>query len=293
MDMDRTIGSIGTLVAAAGLALAAGTAFGQFAGFGASASYDGGPIPWSIASGDLDGDGAADLVTLNFTGEVGLLLSNGDGTFADVQLLPTGASGARSDPRVADVDGDGNPDILAATRIGVAIFFGNGDGTFEAAAFVNSEWTDGVAVGDLNGDGLLDVVLTADVIQLDPGNSENEVVIYLNDGGRSFVAQTPITDVLAGFSDVALGDLNGDGKLDLVTGNPYSRDLSVFRGNGDGSFGSPDYLFTSANAVRVVLADLDGDGHLDIANTNGNGVSTVDIFFNNGNGTFGFPFGFE
>src|SRR5690606_6086126 len=158
------------LAAAAALTMMAGTAFGQFAGFGPSAFYNGGSLPWSITAGDVNAYGNDDLIVMNFFADVGLLLSNGVGTFAAVQVLPTGSSSARSDRRVADVGGDGNPDILAATRDGVAIFFGNGDGTFEAAAFVNSEWTEAVAAGDLNGDGLLDVVLTADVIQLDPGN---------------------------------------------------------------------------------------------------------------------------
>src|SRR5690606_24072427 len=125
------------------------------------------------------------------------------------------SSRSQTDPRIADVDGDGNLDIVVALNAfqpthGVAIFYGNGDGTFEDPSFVNDDGTESVALGDLNGDGLLDVVLTADVIQLDPGNSENEVVIYLNNGDRTFTAQTPITDVLAGFSDVALGDLSGD-----------------------------------------------------------------------------------
>lgn len=135
----------------------------------------------------------------------------------------------------------------------------NGTGTFNTATnFPVGDGQLSVDLGDLNGDGTIDIVTA--------NSDDNNVSVLLGDGTGNFTdvgsvsfpgATSPI--------DVELGDLNGDGFLDLVTGNSTDN-ISVFLGDGAGSFtevaNSPFTM--GSNASAVALGDLNGDGDLDI-----------------------------
>jgi hypothetical protein len=84
---------------------------------------------------------------------------------------------------------------------------------------------------------------------------------------------------------VALGDFNGDHKLDIVSANQFTGDVSVLLGNGDGTFQSPLSLFSGSQPVFVIAADVNGDGKDDIVASN-NGGANISVFLSNGNGTF-------
>jgi len=147
-----------------------------------------------------------------------------------------------------------------------------------------------VALGDLNGDGKLDVVATHGAYDDDPPELKGlrlVSVLYGRGDGRfgpshEFEIGKP-GDKQGAFS-LALGDVNGDGKLDVVTGNFRSKSVSLLLNDGHGALELPVNYSLGRQPCDVALADLNGDGTLDIATGNPN---TVSIILNNGDGTFG------
>jgi hypothetical protein len=168
--------------------------------FSASVTYEAG-LP---AIGDLNGDGKADLVILramNGSGFASVRLNQGGGTLSAPVTYPTGS--IQTSIGLADMDGDGHLDLVAG---GHSVLFNKGDGTFLVA--VSTMASGGAfAVGDLNGDGVMDLA----VLNHTGGLS---VLVGLGRGATSLAATyaaSPGDSV-----SLALGDLNGDGKPDLV-----------------------------------------------------------------------------
>ncbi len=269
-------------------------------------TYDsGGEATMSLAVADVNGDGKPDVITANLdNGTVGVLLGNGDGTFQPAVIYGAGATPASI--AVADFNGDGIPDLVVANRDSntVSVLLGNGDGTFQpAVSSPAGPYPIWVAVGDFNGDGKQDLVVT---IQYDGECPVGEVSVLLGNGDGTF--QAPVGYGSGGVctSTVAVADVNRDGKLDLVVSNlcpslagcPYSEDVGVLLGNGDGTFqpavsydlgGGANGGATTSNTVAV--ADVNGDGKPDLVvanvctNPNCNYV-TMAVLLGNGDGTF-------
>jgi len=186
-----------------------------------------GDNPYSIVAGDFNGDGNLDLaVTDTFDDTVSVLLGNGDGTFASATTFACGIN--NSPLAVADFNSDGKLDLAVGisgnsdTSDSVAIFVGNGDGTFTSptplpAATSNS--ISSIHVGDFNADGIPDVVVT---------DSRGTFTVFLGNTSGSFTAttQTLGADATSGLSS-AVGDLNGDGRTDLVFGE-YGYSVLVY-----------------------------------------------------------------
>lgn len=226
-----------------------------------------GEYPHSVAAGDVNGDGVGDLVTANGgDATVSVLLGQPLGGYQAATNYPVGEDVIPMSVVLADVDQDGRVDIVAAGSIDfwsgtVAVLLGNANGTFGTAAnFVVGNSADALAMGDLNSDGMLDVV-TANRAYLDAS-----VTVLLGKGDGSFEGRV---DYAVGLEPASLqiADLDGDGILDIVTANEDGDSVSVLRGRGDGTF--PGRIArTGDQPLDHLTADLNGDGVLDVVTAN-------------------------
>lgn len=227
---------------------------------------------YQLSLADVNGDGKLDLVALattiggNGQGIVVVFLGNGDGTFQAPITTPNPVVGNGSGLTqfantfsVADVDGDGKPDLVFATSGAAAqcnIYWmpGNGDGTFGAPRLILKANVSvySIAIADLNGDGNPDIVFS----------DASGLKVALGTGGGSF--QAPLVysaSVTSGDSTVVVEDVDGDGHPDIVTNGGVA--ISIFFGDGKGNFPRrADYLCPTSGGI--VLADINGDGRIDI-----------------------------
>lgn len=185
-----------------------------------------------------------------------------------------------------DFNNDGNLDLALANERGgsLSILLGNGDGTFAPGrVYATGPEPHGVVVGDFNGDKNLDLAV------VNSSSLVDAVSILLGNGDGTFSLATPLeTDFSS--RQAAIGDVNLDGKLDLVVTNFGSGSgvVSVFLGNGDGTF-QPKSDFAAGSApYGVTIADFNSDAKPDIAvvNISGSPASSISIFLGNGDGTF-------
>ncbi|RLS25448.1 MAG: hypothetical protein DWH70_05185 [Planctomycetota bacterium] len=243
--------------------------------FKASEAFNAGGSQVYVALGDLNGDGKLDIVTPKPGNDVVVLIGNGNGTFKDPLIFSPGVN-----PRsvtLGDVNGDGILDIMTANEgsnnTGVAL--GNGNGTFKnAVTFATGTNSRSATLGDVNGDGRLDIIAAN-------YNSDNASVL-LGTGGSAITATfSPQQTFAAGFGaqSVALGDVNGDGKLDMVTANGGNSTASVLLGNGNGTFKTQGTFSTGNTPRSVTLGDVNGDGKLDIITANRDS-DTVSVLLN-------------
>jgi Bacterial Ig-like domain (group 3)/FG-GAP-like repeat len=270
--------------------------------------YNPGSNPFSIVAADFNNDGYLDLATLDTgSSEISVLINNHDGTFGGPFFYGgwAGNSGDGANSQqiaAADVNHDGKTDLVVTASplygAGVAILFGNGDGTFQqpAVLYATDIQLSSVAVGDFNGDGVPDIVVSS--------NPLDTLTVLLNKGDGSFKGARDYepfvissTNIRGGFPNnfpqpvsVAFGDFNGDGKPDLAVSDNANIDVAIYLNNGDGTFKEnanyrTDPTQYSYGPNNVAVADLNRDGKLDLVAGGSSGTS-FSTMLGNGDGTF-------
>jgi hypothetical protein len=262
-----------------------------------SVTYTGAsPVALSIA--DVNGDGINDIVSTNFlSSDVSVFLGNGDGT---VKAPTTGyivGGSPRAPALIADFNNDGKNDLIVPDReFNVVYLEGYGDGTFRSGMNFYSLHGNGyqpnavsIATGDFNGDGYPDFV-----IGNGNGPGTTGVTVFLSNPDGSLQPGVSYTSASKNFElqYVAVGDFNGDGKLDIAAADSYNGVIQIFTGNGNGTFETGTTYATDttagANALGLVAGDFNGDGKLDLAviNNHGSSSANVGVLLNNGKGGF-------
>src|SRR3954470_6076395 len=269
-------------------------------GTGAFVPAPGSPVtvgshPKSVAVGDYNNDGRPDFATANFIGgNVSVFLGDGAGGFTQAANSPIAVSGGPFYVATGDFDADGLADLaianISSTPVGVVILVGTGNGQFAAAPgspFASGgTFPQGLAVGDLNGDARPDIAVAnhmSSTVSVLLGSGSSGTVGFLQAVGSPFpTANGPTAG--NGPANIAIGDVNGDGKPDLATANDTSNNSSVFLGNGLGRFvhmsGSP--FSTGSISLGVAVGDLNGDGLADVVAAN-RGAGNITTLLSTGN----------
>ena len=256
--------------------------------------YTTGSEPWSVTSGDFNGDGKQDLAVANaYSNTISILLGNGDGTFQNKVDYATGSYPYSI--TAGDFNADGKSD-LAVTNYNsntVSILLGNGNGSFQTKVdYVTGSYPNSITVGDFNGDGKPDLAVT--------NINSNTVSILLGTGTGSF--QTKVDYATGSYPNaISVADVNGDGKLDLAITDStpvvinkdrtdYNDTISILLGNGNGTFQgrlnyTNSYSYYWHATTSVTVGDFNAGGKPDRAVTNYDN-NTVSILLGNGNGTF-------
>ena len=246
----------------------------------------------AVVLADVDGDGDLDILVGNSAAQPNrLYLNDGPGTFVEATgALPAFAESTRA-LRLGDVDADGDLDLVVGNEAGnqVRLHLNNGAGTFTDATSqlpFDVTPTSSIALGDVDADGDLDLLLAKDY-----GFQDR---LFLNNGIGTFsdaTSQLPVdTDPTA---SAALADVDGDGDLDAVLGVgtffgaiPVGQQTRLYLNDGSGTFTDASFQMPSDTDVTadVAVADLDADGDLDLAIANWFGQDR--LYLNDGNGNF-------
>lgn len=250
-------------------------------GAGTGAFTAGGTIavgtqPVAVITADFNGDRLADLATVSANQNlVTILLNNGTGGFG----IPTNfAIGVNPTSIVTgDFNGDGRLDLVTANALvnsptptppntnAITIALGQGDGSFiPGASFGTGTDPFSLTAGDFNGDGRLDIATA------NSGSNNISVLLGTGTGGFGTAAAIALGTGITEPYTIASRDVNGDGKLDLITANSGSNNLSVLLGKGDGTFTVTAPLLLAGRALPngLAIGDFNGDGKPDLATAN-------------------------
>ncbi len=248
--------------------------------------------PYNLAIGDLDNDGRADLIFIDNgvisayrnIGSKGSITSNSFSQKVDV--ITTNSANAIN---IGDLDGDGKLDLIVGDyNTNVVSVYRNIStaGSLSASSFsatldlttTNQNTPYSISLGDLNGDTKLDIAA---------GLSDTNVSVYQNKSTTGSLSFSSNVDFMtpSSYPTIALADMNGDGKLDLVTGNYDTNTVSIFANIGTGgtisnsSFSANVDFATGSQPAIIAIGDLDGDGKSDIVSPSNN-TNTISVIRN-------------
>ncbi|MBL8002247.1 MAG: T9SS type A sorting domain-containing protein [Flavobacteriales bacterium] len=277
---------------------------------------------------DLDGDGDLDVVPHEYSlSHPDLFVNDGAGNFTNAGPL---VGGEVYQLAAADLDGDADADLVQTTRN--AIWWANdGAGNLGGSTFLAGGLTtpSSVAVADLNGDGIKDVLATGypgrlavwwglggggafsgQVVLLDTLDNPKDLVVgdldgdgdidvtiiqtkvirtFLNTGNGSLVVGQTVINNTSTITGAQLGDVDGDGDLDLMTAEYNPSQVRRWTNSGSGTFLNPTQIAVVSSPDDVDLCDVDGDGDLDAVFSHGGSPSQFVWMPNNGGGQFGTP----
>jgi hypothetical protein len=280
LDMALT-GSVGPFNETTGISILLGNGDGTYQ----SATTYGAEMTGPIAVADFNKDGNLDVIGVitSPSASLSVLLGNGNGTFGFP--VNTSVVGSVIAFAIGDFNNDGKPDVAALLNSSgveqLAMFFGNGDGTFTAGPTYNVGLNPtAIATGDMNGDGILDLIVGNSIGFVVDNPAPSSVSVLLGNGNGTF--QSPIVTTAGnGISSIAVADFNLDGKPDVVIGNAGWTDISLLLGNGDGTLQAPTQFYvnnifdTGGLYDALAVADFDGNGSPDVAVGGQNGVTLL------------------
>jgi hypothetical protein len=242
-----------------------------------------------ITTGDFNGDGITDLAVTVYPGNgitnILILLGKGDGTFTVASTIDAPVGTAFETVVTGDFNNDGILDLAIQSCTDCAVVgpiiveLGNGDGTFIAVSSEMTVYSKGLAAGDFNGDGILDLAYL--------GGESLTLNILLGNGDGTFTATTPMRLNNIDALSVQVADFNGDGIPDLAINSDIG--IVIFLGTGHGDFNqTTPALIQSVQYVNIVVGDFNGDGIPDLAGeTGGEGPPyETNVYLGKGDGTF-------
>ena len=211
----------------------------------------------------------------NYSPDIGInvFLGNGKGNFGSAIVTPNLQNAGV--PIVADFNGDGNLDVAA----GNMVVFGDGKGKFNKPQYIGLSYDGFEAAGDFNSDHKPDLV---------SANAFDDVTVYWGNGKGQF-ASGPTYAAGSGSFSMAVGDFNGDGRLDLAVTGANSNDVTLMINQGGRFFAARDFSGPGPvnNPAAAVIGDFNGDGKPDVLTNNWGGADY--LVLGNGNGTFAAP----
>jgi hypothetical protein len=240
------------------------------------------PHTHGVISADFNGDGNLDLATDSWgVDSIVILSGDGKGNFSNPIFYATGKHPYQR-LRTADLNQDNHPDIVSTNLDGntVTVLLGDGKGNFSRRFFDAGNTPFGLAIGDLNGDGYLDLaIVNAPTISSGKPGKDGLTILYGDGKGGFTTLQGSPFDTGLGPTRVAIGDLDADGINDIAVSNYGSKYISIFYMGKKGLI-SATTLPLGNHADGIAIADLDGDGKNDIIAGSAESNS-VTLFYNN------------
>lgn len=249
--------------------------------------------PYSVAAGDINGDSKVDLVCANNSGNtLSVLTNNGSGNFGTKATYVIQTGSGPTCVVVADVNGDGQLDLISSiySTNALSLLTNDGLGNFSFAMPVQVGGDPGsssksVTAADVSGDGKIDLIVSI--------RNSNNVLVLTNDGMGNFTIRE--TNTTYSPADVAVADVNKDSKPDLIIPNQgvyptWGNTITVLTNQANAAFGSNATYVVGSGPNSIAVGDLDHGKGVDLvcANLNFlNGPGTLTVLTNNGNGVFG------
>lgn len=237
----------------------------------------------SVNGADLDGDGDLDLVTASsLDDQLKWFENTGGGVFGAAQVIQSN-TGVIYETALADLDGDGLLDVVATEALGqrVAWHRNLGAAGFGPAQTISTlqDFYYAVAAGDVDNDGDMDLV----------AGGADRVVVLLNGGSGVFATTVEVEGDPQSCRDIVLGDLDGDGLLDLAWPSTFGESIAWHRNLGGGVFGVAQVIAAGLpTSTNMAAGDLDGDGDVDLVGSSYNfgTAGELHVYLNDGSGSF-------